>query len=86
MFFIVFIAFLCAGDKSIRAGELAETPSSLTVREFLEVHFSNVMARGESDALNSFNLVSFYTSDDPQTAFVFIIQTWRDLQIVERDI
>jgi hypothetical protein len=83
---LLLIFLLSGGNKSIGAEEWAETPVNLTVREFLDMHFSNKMGRVESDALNSFNLVSFYPSGNPQTAFVFIIQTWRDSRIPERDL
>ena len=86
LLFLLFIFILCGGNKAIGAGEWAEAPANLTVREFLDMHFLNTMGRGESDALNSYNLVSFYPSGNPQTAFFFIIQPWRDSLIADRDI
>lgn len=86
LLFLLLIFLLCGENNAIGAGEWAEAPANLTVREFLDMHFSNRMGRGETDALNSYNLVSFYPSGDPQTAFVFIMQTWRDSRIAERDI
>ena len=86
LLFLLLIFFFLEGNKSIGAEEWAEAPANLTVREFLDMHFSNTMGRGESDALNSFNLVSFYPSGNPRTAFVFIIQTWSDSRVPERDI
>jgi hypothetical protein len=44
------------------------------------------MGRQESNSLNSFSLVSFYPSSDPQSALVLVIQTWRDERIPLQDL
>lgn len=86
LFFFLLTFLVTAGYKTVLAAQWAEAPANLTIREFLDLYFYSHMARGESNAINSFNLVSFYPSDNSQTAFVFIIQTWRDSGIAERDL
>ena len=71
---------------SIAAGDWAEALASITIQEFLDSHFSKSMGRGESDYINSYNLVSFYPSSAPRNAFVFVVQTWRDSLSTECDL
>lgn len=79
-----FIAFGWHG--TIAASDWAEAPAKITVHEFLDSHFAESMKRDESDYINSYSLVSFYPSSSPQHALVFIIQTWRDSLVSERDL
>jgi len=44
------------------------------------------MTRSNSEALNSFSLVSFYPSSDPQKALVLVIQTWHDDRLQPQDL
>ena len=74
-------------NASIMAEEnWARAPANITIQEFLSMHFTSTMGRGEFDALNSFNVVSFYPSAAPDVAFVLVIQTWNDSRLPERDI
>lgn len=59
------------------ANNWGDAPADLTISEYLELQFKLGMTRPESDALNSFSLVSFYPSSNPQDALVVVIQTWR---------
>lgn len=64
----------------------AQAPANITIQEFLNMHYNSVMHRVESDALNSYNIVSFYPSKGLDTAFVLIIQTWNDSRLPEQDL
>ena len=63
------------------ASNWGDAPADLTISEYLNLQFKLAMARPESDALNSFSLVSFYPSSNPQDALVVVIQTWRDERV-----
>lgn len=64
----------------------ADAPADLTVGEYLQLVFDLRMRRPESEALNSFALVSFYPSSNPQTALVLVTQTWRDQRVPAQDL
>jgi hypothetical protein len=64
----------------------ADRPADLTLGEFLDLWFKTQMARRESDALNSYSLVSFTPSTNPDEALVVVIQTWRDERLSESDL
>ena len=73
-------------SSSARTQSWADAPADLTVGEYLQLIFDLNMRRPESEALNSFSLVSFYPSSNPQTALVFVIQTWRDQRVPPQDL
>ena len=83
---LLFIFIVLGWHGSIAAGDWAEALASITIQEFLDSHFSKSMGRGESDYINSYNLVSFYPSSAPRNAFVFVVQTWRDSLSTECDL
>lgn len=86
---VVFIAMsflLFFSTNGMAQSGWAEANANITISEFLAMHFSSEMKREESDALNSFNLVSFYSSVDPNSAFVLIVQTWNDSRLPDRDL
>jgi len=60
----------------------ADAPADLTVGEYLQLVFRLDMKRPDSNALNDFSLVNFYSSSDPQMALVLVIQTWRDERVL----
>ena len=72
--------------SSAWAGNWADVPAELTVGEYLQLLFDTKMTRPESEAVNSFGLVSFYPSSSPQRALVLIIQTWRDDRVPLQDL
>ena len=68
------------------SADWGDAPADLTISEFLTLQFRLSMERPESEALNSFSLVRFYPSSSPQSALVFVIQTWRDKQLQPSDL
>jgi hypothetical protein len=78
--------FVISGPAAAAAGNWAAAPSQLSVGEYLDMLFHSKMDRPESDALNSFSIVSFYPSKDPGSAFVLVIQTWRDDRVQPQDL
>lgn len=83
--FIV-VYFLLAGQLMAQE-DWAGAPANLTIEEFLNLYFHSHMGQQEDPiALNSYCLVSFYPSKSPATAFVMIIQTWRDSGLEARDL
>jgi hypothetical protein len=84
---VLIVALILFGwPRPIAASDWAEAPANLTIQEFLENHFTQILGKEESDAINSYNLVFFYPSSEPHKAFVFIIQAWRDSQRTDRNI
>lgn len=82
---IITVYFLFAGALMAEE-DWAQAPANITIGEFLEMHFASQMGDHESDALNSFNLVSFYPTKAPDSAFVLVIQGWNDSRVAERDL
>jgi hypothetical protein len=83
-FYLFLLLLILAFDELPAFGQSswATAPANLTMAEFLELHFRTSMARGETgSALNDYNLVSFYPSDSHDSAFVLVIQTWRDERV-----
>lgn len=77
----------CLGSYSASAQyEWADRPANLTLNEFLDLWFNTQLACPESEALNSFNLVSFHPASGPGEALVVIVQTWRDERLSESDL
>lgn len=64
----------------------ADAPADLTIGEHLELQFKLELERHDSEELNSFTLVGFYPSSDPQKALVFVTQTWRDERLQPQDL
>ena len=64
----------------------ADEPASLTISEFLNLQFRISMERSETDELNSYSLVTFYPSSDPQSALIFVVQTWHDERLATADL
>jgi hypothetical protein len=64
----------------------ADAPADLTVSEYLQLVFDLNMRRPESEALNSFSLLGFYPSSDPQSALVLVIQPWCDQRVPPQDL
>jgi hypothetical protein len=56
----------------------ADNPANPTIKEYLGLFFESKMGRVESDAINSFAIVSFYPSTLENTAIVMVVQTWHD--------
>ena len=52
--------------------------TTLLMREFLALYFQISLHQHESNALNSFNLISFYPGTDAEDALLFIIQAYND--------
>jgi hypothetical protein len=67
-------------------GEWGEEPAAMTVSEFLELQFRTSMEIKNSTDLNSFSVVRFCPSSDPQSAVVFVMQTWRDERLETPDL
>ena len=82
---LLFLALLTVSG-AWAATDWADAPADLTISEYLNVQFKLAMQRPESDALNSFTLVSFYPSSTPQTALVVVIQTWHDERLKPEDL
>lgn len=68
------------------ASNWGDAPADLTISEYLDLQFKLDMQRPEIDALNSFSLVAFYPSSNPQDALVVVIQTWRDERVRPEDL
>jgi len=68
------------------ASNWGDAPANLTTSEYLNLQFKLAMSRPESEALNSFSLVGFYPSSNPQDALVVVIQTWRDERVRPEDL
>lgn len=82
MLFLFFAFIMCGAYETVSAKDWAETPTYLTIREFLTLYFN---IRFSSSGV-TWNIVDFVPSGNPQTAFVFIIQTWEDSGLSERDL
>lgn len=82
MLFLFFAFLTCGAYETVSAKEWAETPTYLTIREFLKLYFKI----GFSQRGVEWNIVDFVPSVNPQTAFVFIIQIWEDSELSERDL
>ena len=63
-----------------------DAPADLTITEYLDFQFKHAMERPDGDALNSFSLASFYPSSNPQSALVFVVQTWHDERLRPEDL
>lgn len=73
--------------SAARASGWGDAPAELTISEYLDIQYKlSPMARPESNALNSYSLVSFYPSSSPQDALVVVIQTWHDEHIGPQDL
>ena len=78
---------LCAlASSATAAPDWANAPADLTISEYLDLQFKLAMSRPESDALNSYSLVSFYPSWNSQSAVVVVIQTWHDERARPQDL
>ena len=70
---------ICCTTTSVYAQSRTATIANITNEEFLDLYFQIILHRHEvSDALNSFNLISFYPSTSSKNALLFIIQTYND--------
>ena len=56
----------------------AAAKDNVTNEEFLALYFQMFLHGHESNALNSFNLITFYPGTDAENALLFIIQTYND--------
>lgn len=77
---------LLTSSAAWAAGNWGDAPADLTISEYLDLQFKLDMSRPEINALNSFALVSFYPSSNPQDALVVVIQTWQDEHIGPQDL
>ena len=59
----------------------ADKPANLSIAEYLELLFKQRFARTPQVSVQSFNLVSFVPSASPDSALLFIVQTWRDIDV-----
>ncbi len=80
------LALLLLTSSVADAGPWAEVPANLTVGEYLSILFETRMARREEDGLNSWSMVRFYASSDPQTALVVVTQAWHDERLKPEDL
>ena len=75
--FVALLAYSAYAQPQSRHWADAET--HLTTQEFLELYFNTALHQHETaDALNSFNVVSFYPGQSLEKAVLVIIQTLQD--------
>jgi hypothetical protein len=82
---LLFLALFTASG-AWAATDWADAPADLTISEYLNLQFKLAMERPESDALNSYSLVSFYPSWNSQSAVVVVVQTWHDERARPQDL
>ena len=76
---LALVLAICCTTTSVYAQFSPATIANITNEEFLDLYFQIILHRHEvQDALNSFNLISFYPGTGSKNALLLIIQTYND--------